>query len=166
MRYPAEETAEKHERILDAASRLVRERGFDGIGVAELMKEAGLTHGAFYAHFESKEAMAAAALDRALADMLKLADFAISEGGDPLAAFANAYLTTKHRDNPGHGCAMATLGADVGRRGERVRRTFTTRVASLFKRLTGDSGKKRGRAVSSGRDPLDLSRRHGFSTRS
>lgn len=132
MRYPAEETAERHERILEAASRLVRERGFDGIGVADLMKEAGLTHGAFYAHFESKEAMAAEALDRALAEMLKLADFAASQGEEHLTEFANLYLTEKHRDNPGHGCAMATLGPEIGRRHGTIRRVFTTKVSELF----------------------------------
>jgi TetR/AcrR family transcriptional repressor of nem operon len=66
MRYPARETAEKHEKILAEAARLFRERGFGGAGVADIMKAAGLTHGAFYAHFDSKEALAAEALARAL----------------------------------------------------------------------------------------------------
>jgi TetR/AcrR family transcriptional repressor of nem operon len=139
LRYPAEQTAERHERILAAASRLVRERGFDGVGIAEVMKEAGLTHGAFYAHFDSKDELAAAALDRALAEMLELADVAVSKSGDPLSNFASSYLSTKHRDNPGFGCAMATLGADVSRRSPEIRRAFTVRLASLFSRLSPKS---------------------------
>ena len=67
MRYPASETAEKHEQILTEAARLFRERGLSGAGVAEIMKAAGLTHGAFYAHFPSKDALAAKAVERALA---------------------------------------------------------------------------------------------------
>jgi TetR/AcrR family transcriptional repressor of nem operon len=67
MRYPASQTAERHERILREAARLFRERGFDGAGVADIMKAAGLTHGAFYAHFPSKDALEAEAVERAFA---------------------------------------------------------------------------------------------------
>src|SRR6516225_1279032 len=69
MRYPASQTAEKHERILREAARLFRERGFDGAGVADIMKAAGLTHGAFYAHFPSKEALEAEAVERAFTQL-------------------------------------------------------------------------------------------------
>jgi TetR/AcrR family transcriptional repressor of nem operon len=136
MRYPAELTADRHERILEAAARLVREQGFAKVGVAQVMKEAGLTHGAFYAHFDSKEAMIAAALDRALRDMVDVAGRASAGASDPLAAFASAYLTVKHRDNPGHGCAMATLGPEVFRQGAEARRSFTERLQNLFSCFT------------------------------
>ena len=81
MRYPAEETAVRHESILDAASQMFRRSGFDGVSVAAVMKAAGLTHGAFYSHFESKDALAAASVERALAETLDLADQA-SETAD------------------------------------------------------------------------------------
>src|SRR5215469_15798381 len=71
MRYPATETAEKHDRIVQEASRLFRERGFGGVTVAEVMKEAGLTHGAFYSHFESKEALMAAAVEYVMQGALR-----------------------------------------------------------------------------------------------
>ena len=101
------------ERILGAAAQLFRERGFDGIGVADLMKEAGLTHGGFYGHFSSKDDLIAQAsareLTRSLAHWSKVGERA---SGDRLSAIAAAYLTSAHRDNPGAGCVLAALGPD------------------------------------------------------
>ena len=134
MRYPAAETAERHKRILDSASRMFRRDGFEGVSVADVMKAAGLTHGAFYAHFESKEAMAAAGVERALAEMLNLADHA-GEAPDPQAAFVTGYLSQRHRDNPVQGCAMAALGPEIARRTGPVRQAFTTGVRGLIDRL-------------------------------
>jgi len=134
MRYPAEQTAERHERIVEAAARLIRRDGFDGVSVADIMKAAGLTHGGFYAHFDSKEAMAAAGVERALAGMLDLADRA-GETDDPQTAFITGYLSARHRDNPDQGCAMTALGPEIARRNGPVRQAFTTGVRALIDRL-------------------------------
>jgi len=131
MKVSREQAARHRERILEAAAQRFRERGFEGIGVADLMKEAGLTHGGFYGHFSSKEDLIAEASASALAQSLerwgKLTDRA---SGDPLSALAGAYLTTRHRDNPGAGCVLAALGPDVSRQGPAVRGSVTGYVRS------------------------------------
>ncbi len=131
MKVSREQAAQHRERILEAAAQRFRERGFDGIGVADLMKEAGLTHGGFYGHFSSKDDLIAEACARALAQSLarwhKVADRA---SGDPLSALAGAYLTSSHRDNPGAGCVLAALGPDVSRQGPAVRHSVTSYVRS------------------------------------
>src|SRR5207253_10064588 len=118
MRVTREKAAENRARIVATASRLFRDKGFDGVGLDAIMKEAGLTHGGFYGHFSSKEDLIAEASARALAQSLalwgKLADRA---PGDPLSALAGAYLTSRHRDNPGAGCVLAALGPEVSRQG-------------------------------------------------
>lgn len=127
MRYPAEQTAKKHQRILDEAARLFRERGFAGAGVAEIMKAAGLTHGAFYAHFDSKDALNAAATEHALAQSQQRLDTAMAGATDKKLAFLAAYLSPQHRDEKGLGCAMAALGVEVGRE-PAARGPFTSRL--------------------------------------
>jgi TetR/AcrR family transcriptional repressor of nem operon len=132
MKVSREEAAASRERILDAASTLFREHGLDGIGVADLMKSAGLTHGGFYGHFTSKEALMAQACDRALARSVAYWDkLAAGAEGKPLSALTRSYLSTRHRDNPGAGCAVAALGADVPRHGAAVRHSITEGVRSL-----------------------------------
>src|SRR5579864_9659831 len=113
MRYPVEETATKHERILKEASRLFRERGFEDVSVAEVMKAAGLTHGAFYAHFASKEELQAAAV--AYGQKVSLERVQRSKRKRSKASFADRYLSRWHRDNPGDGCTMAALAEEVAR---------------------------------------------------
>jgi TetR/AcrR family transcriptional repressor of nem operon len=153
MKVTREQAAQNRERILDAAAQLFRERGFEGIGVADMMKVAGLTHGGFYGHFSSKEDLiaeaAARALKRSLALWSKLAERAPR---DPLSAIAGAYLTSRHRDNPGAGCLLAALGPDVSRQGTAVRRTVTDYVRStvdlLAKLVPAKSkGAKRQKAI-------------------
>ena len=133
MKVSREQAAQNRERILEAAAQRFRECGFEGIGVADLMKEADLTHGGFYGHFSSKEELIAEASARALTQSLalwgKLADRA---SGDPLSAVVGAYLTGRHRDNPGTGCVLAALGSEVSRQGPAVRRTVTDHVRSAF----------------------------------
>lgn len=137
MRVTREEAARNRERIIDAAARLFRERGFDGIGVADLMKDVGLTHGGFYGHFASKDDLEAQACTRALARSLGLwKKRAEAAPDDPVAAITNAYLTTRHRDDPGAGCLLAALGPDVARRGPGVRRAATDYLNSAFELLT------------------------------
>ena len=131
MKVSREQAAQNRDRIVEVAAQLFRERGFDGIGIADLMKEAGLTHGGFYGHFSSKEDLIAQASAHALTGSLavwsKLADRA---SGDPLSAIAGVYLTSRHRDNPGTGCLLAALGPDVSRQAPAVRRAVTDYVGS------------------------------------
>jgi TetR/AcrR family transcriptional repressor of nem operon len=137
MKVSREQAAENRERILDVAARLFRERGFDGIGVADLMKSAGLTHGGFYGPFKSKEDLAAQACARALGNSAKKWDRLIAEhADDPLKAVAASYLSARHRDDAGNGCAFATLGAEAPRRESAVRRAFTAGLTALIERLT------------------------------
>src|SRR6516162_11943197 len=113
VRYPAEETAAKHERIVKEASRLFRERGFENVSVGEVMKAAGLTHGAFYAHFGSKEELQAAAV--AYGQKVSLERVQRSNSKKSKESFADLYLSRWHRDNPGDGCTMAALAQEVAR---------------------------------------------------
>jgi TetR/AcrR family transcriptional regulator, transcriptional repressor for nem operon len=136
MRYPREETAAKHERILNEASRLFRERGFDGVGVAEIMKTADLTHGAFYAHFPSKDALVAEAGVAALGEIgRRLARAA--ESDSPRESFLGRYLSEEHRNDPGNGCALAAFGSDMARQPEAVREAFTEEFRRLVDTVGG-----------------------------
>jgi TetR/AcrR family transcriptional repressor of nem operon len=113
MRYPAKETAAKHDRIVKEASRLFRERGFENVSVGEVMKAAGLTHGAFYAHFGSKEELQAAAV--AYGQKVSLGRVQLSKSKKSKGSYADRYLSQWHRDNPGDGCTMAALAQEVAR---------------------------------------------------
>jgi TetR/AcrR family transcriptional regulator, transcriptional repressor for nem operon len=154
MKVSREQAAQNRERIVESAAQLFRERGFEGIGVADLMKEAGLTHGGFYGHFASKEDLIAEASARALASSLMLwSKVAERAPDDPLSAIAGAYLTSRHRDNPGKGCLLAALGPDVSRQGPAVRRAVTDYVRSasdLLARLGPGKSKaaRRQKAIS------------------
>ena len=154
MKVSREQAAKNRERIVVAAAQRFRERGFDGIGVADLMKEAGLTHGGFYGHFSSKEDLIAEASARALTSSLALwSKLAQRAPGDPLSAIAGVYLTSRHRDNPGTGCLLAALGPDVSRQGPAVRRAVTDYVRSacdlLAKLIPGRSrAARRQKAIS------------------
>ena len=113
MRYPVKETAAKHERIVKEASRLFQERGFENVSVGEVMKTAGLTHGAFYAHFASKEELQAAAI--AYGQKVSLGRVQRSKDKKSKGSYADRYLSRWHRDNPGDGCTMAALSQEVAR---------------------------------------------------
>ena len=131
MRVSRAEAAQNRERIIEVAAKLFRERGFDGIGVADLMKSAGLTHGGFYGHFASKEDLMAQACARALEGSLATLQQAAERGGEnALSAVASAYLSPAHRDRPGEGCVLAALGAEAARHGSPVRSAFTQGVRS------------------------------------
>ncbi|ADV81397.1 TetR/AcrR family transcriptional regulator [Terriglobus saanensis] len=141
MRYPVKETEEKHQRIVREASRLFRERGFKDVTVAEVMKAAGLTHGAFYSHFSSKEALMAAATEYGMQNTLERVakNFATPAGRK---AYIDRYLSTKHRDHPETGCTMAALSSEI-RREPVARDAFT---ASL-KEILAAIGEERGEAI-------------------
>lgn len=136
MRYPASETAERHERILTEAARLFRERGFDGAGVADIMKAAGLTHGAFYAHFPSKDALETEAMEQAFAQSGRQIYKLTANASDPRSAFLKSYLSAAHRDHPGSGCAIAALGPEVAR-DSATRRPFTQQVKRMIEGMAG-----------------------------
>jgi TetR/AcrR family transcriptional repressor of nem operon len=137
MKVSREKAAENRERIIETAARLFREKGFDGIGVAELMKHAGLTHGGFYGHFASKSDLAAQACARAL-DHSAQKWSAISEaaGEGAFAALVENYLRFGHRDTPGAGCVMSTLGPEAARQEPPVREAITGGVRQLLAVLT------------------------------
>ena len=137
MRYSKEHKQETHERIVRKASVRLREKGAHGVGVADLMKEAGLTHGGFYAHFASREALVIEAfnyaMDRSTERWRKLAEDTPPE--KRFAAIVESYLTTIHRDDPGHGCAVPTLGPEIAREGAKARKAFAARLDEMIEMM-------------------------------
>jgi TetR/AcrR family transcriptional regulator, transcriptional repressor for nem operon len=134
MRYSKEHKQETHARIVKKASVRLREKGAHGIGVADLMKEAGLTHGGFYAHFDSREALVieafAYAMDRSTERWRKIAEETPPE--KRLATIVETYLTPLHRDDPGHGCAVPTLGAEIARESAKTRKAFAAKLEQMI----------------------------------
>jgi AcrR family transcriptional regulator len=119
-----------HERIVEAAARAIRRSGYRGTGVADIMKDAGLTHGGFYAHFESREAMLAEAADRAGAESVATLE-RIAAGAPPekaLETLMRAYLSKEHLQSVESGCPMAALGSEMPRQAPEVRRAATRRI--------------------------------------
>src|SRR5258705_13046683 len=114
MRYSREHKLETHARIVKKASVRLREKGAHGIGGGDMMKETGLTHGGFYAHFDSREALVieafAYAMDRGTERWRKLAEQ--TPPAKRLATIVETYLTPIHRDDPGRACAIPTLGSE------------------------------------------------------
>lgn len=126
MRVSREKAAENRDRVIDAAGRLFRAKGFAGVGVADIMKAAELTHGGFYGHFASKDDLAAQASRRSLARAAaKWERIAADSPEDAYAALLANYLTAAHRDEPARGCAFASLSADAARGGKAVRAAFS-----------------------------------------
>jgi len=136
MRYPVEETAAKHGRIVKEASRLFRERGFENVSVGEVMKAAGLTHGAFYAHFASKEELEAAAV--AYGQKVSLGRLQRDKSNKGKESFADRYLSPRHRDNPGDGCTMAALGQEVARSTPELKAAFEQGLEEILSAEAGD----------------------------
>jgi TetR/AcrR family transcriptional repressor of nem operon len=137
MRYPIEQKAETHERILGAAARSFREHGSEGQGVAQLMKDAGLTHGGFYRHFESKEDLYVDAIARGFqeaADRM-LAAAAKAPSGAQLRAIIEHYLSLEHLEDPGSGCVLPTLAAEIARQSPAVRARINAAMKSYRERL-------------------------------
>ena len=123
-----------HERIVSAAARAIRRSGYGGTGVADIMKEAGLTHGAFYAHFASREAMLAEAADRAGAESVAaVASAAANVPADKaLAAILRAYLSKEHVEHAELGCPVVALGSEMPRQAPEVRRAATRRIKEMI----------------------------------
>lgn len=127
MKVSREQMAENRSRILDAASRLFRDKGFDAVSVAEVMKAAGLTHGGFYGHFNSKDDLIA----QTLAHVLTTDS---SEGGD-LRAYTSSYLSPRHRDNAAGGCPTAGLAAAIRHQTPAARSAMTEGLRSQIDRI-------------------------------
>jgi TetR/AcrR family transcriptional repressor of nem operon len=147
MRYPAAETEKKHKRIVTQGARLFRERGFEDVTVGEVMKAAGLTHGAFYNHFDSKEAL----MTECVESLCSVVDGFVRHF-DPSAAGLDAYrqhyLSPTHRDSPGAGCLMAAVGPEASR-DPALKASMTTYLRSYFETLTSHfpwSSKRRARS--------------------
>src|ERR1700721_1400139 len=137
MRYSREHKLETHARIVKKASVRLREKGAHGIGVADLMKDAGLTHGGFYAHFDSREALVieafAYAVDRGTERWRQLAEQTPPD--QRLATIVDSYLTPLHRDDPGRGCAIPTLGAEIARESPKTRKAFAAKLEQMIDML-------------------------------
>jgi len=127
-----------HARILDAAARAIRRSGFEGVGVADVMKEAGLTHGGFYAHFESREAMLAEALARAgsggSASLAKRID-GRTRGTTTFRALLEGYLSESHLAGTESGCPVAALASEMPRQSPELREASVRRVQSLVEKV-------------------------------
>jgi TetR/AcrR family transcriptional repressor of nem operon len=134
MRYSKDHKAETHERIVKNASVRLREGGAASIGVAELMKEAGLTHGGFYAHFASRDALIGEAFAHAMEQTSKRWRKRAEQApeGKELASIVTGYLTTQHRDDVGNGCALPSLGAEVLRANARTRKAVAAKLEEMI----------------------------------
>jgi TetR/AcrR family transcriptional repressor of nem operon len=137
MRYPVAETAAKHDRILKEASRLFRERGFENVTVGEVMKAAGLTHGAFYAHFGSKQALQEAAVTYGQELSARRVRSHVATGKSR-RSYADRYLSGRHRDHPGDGCTMAALAPEVARSTPQLKAAFERGFEEILSASGGD----------------------------
>ncbi|HXW20299.1 MAG TPA: TetR/AcrR family transcriptional regulator [Roseiarcus sp.] len=154
MRISKRQAAENRERVVNSAARLFREKGFDGVGVADLMGAAGLTHGGFYNHFASKDELSAAACARALAQSVEaieaVAELEPDRKRDFFREYRRNYLSRRSRDATAFRCPMVAFGADAPRQSEALRRQY---AAGLRRYLDGfarafraDRGRRRGEA--------------------
>ena len=156
MGHSRAEKDESHDRIVRTAAARFRELGVEGMGVADLMKEAGLTHGGFYRHFGSREDLVAEAVQRALDEGSKGAFDAYASGRLEnkalLFALIDWYLGTPHRDGLATSCAVTSLAGDVSRSNERARAAYTRQVEAYLRLFTtligGDEKVARERAIS------------------
>ncbi len=123
-----------HERIVSAAARAIRRSGYDGTGVADIMKEAGLTHGAFYAHFASREAMLAEAAGRACAESAAVVAEVVASvpSEEALTSMFRSYLSREHLEQVELGCPLAALGSETARQAPEVRRVTTRHIKEII----------------------------------
>jgi TetR/AcrR family transcriptional repressor of nem operon len=135
MRVSKEKAAENRERILKAASRLIRERGISGAGVDALTEAAGMTHGSLYSQFGSKERLVEEALEYGISDSALRMD-----GAATLGDYIGDYLTFSHRDTPWRGCPFAALACEMPHQSRAVRQRFTNGLRTMIKRLIGRMG--------------------------
>lgn len=139
MRYSDTHKEETRKTIVKAAATAVRAKGPDGVGVAEIMAQAGLTHGGFYAHFPNKEALVAAAVDEAFGQSGRRFQkiTAGMSAAEALSTFVDSYVSPEHRAYPARGCPLATLSSDLPRQGRGVREAYERGVRGLIGRIAG-----------------------------
>ena len=136
MRVSRVQAEQNRQTVIDVASRLFREHGFDGIGLKDLMKGAGLTQGAFYKQFASKEDLAAKASRRALESSADRWSTAVAaKPGDPLGAVIDFYLSTGHREEKMDGCPVVALGSDAARQSAEVKASFEAGIREYLEML-------------------------------
>ena len=143
-RRSSQDKARTHEQIVDIAAARIRQDGTTAPSVAEIMQSAGLTHGGFYKHFDSRDELVAEAVERTFAESQEATAAVIDGAEDPLAAFVDWYVSPEHRDNPASGCGVVALGADASRADPRVRAAYTEQVKrylAQLKQLLGDDAK-------------------------
>ncbi|NWH08870.1 MAG: TetR/AcrR family transcriptional regulator [Alphaproteobacteria bacterium] len=176
MKYPSGHKEKIRERIVKAAARRFRKEGIEAVGIAALMQALGLTHGGFYAHFKSKDALAAEASSHAFDEtMAQLRDIiSAAPPGERLRRLAASYVSAYHRDHPESGCLAAALGDDIARQSPQLRRAVTQKLDALIA-LIEEAASADGLAVSGhaflaqmmgavtlSRIPLDQERRDRF----
>jgi len=129
MGHSQTQKTKNHERIVRIAAKRLREKGLEGVGIADLMKEIGLTVGGFYKHFDSRDNLVAEALRSAFGTWRRQADAAAS-GGPPMAyaKLVDNYLSEAHRDHPGTGCAISALVGEIARSSKRARALLTEEI--------------------------------------
>lgn len=133
MRVSRAQAEENRRAVIEAAGRLFRERGFEGVGLNDLMGAAGLTQGGFYKQFKSKDDLAAQACDRVLADSTeRLTQLVKSSGENALATIISRYLSFEHRDQIADGCIFPALGPDAARHSPELIRSFETGIRSYL----------------------------------
>lgn len=149
MRVSRVQAEVNHQRVVDEAITLFREHGYDGIGVKDLMKAAGLTQGGFYKQFASKEDLAVQATARGIENSTdKWSEIIDANPTSPLEALVAFYLSTDHRDSIGHGCPLAALGSDAARNTQPIRSAFETGIRDQLKLLDSALGCKPDNAPS------------------
>jgi len=145
MRVSRIQAAENRQSVINVASRLFREHGFDGIGLKDLMEGAGLTQGAFYKQFASKDDLAAQASKRALESASRRwSAAAAANPKDPLGAVIAFYLSTEHREEKMDGCPIVALGSDAARQGSDVKASFEAGIKAHLELLSGLIGETDG----------------------
>jgi TetR/AcrR family transcriptional regulator, transcriptional repressor for nem operon len=132
MGYSKKDKAETHARIVSVAARRFRELGLEGIGVADVMKEAGVTVGGFYKHFDSRDELVVEALATAFEDLDRW-----EEHADTLTKVLENYLSEEHRDGPGTGCALGALLGDMSRASRSAKAVYTERLKRSLAHSTG-----------------------------
>jgi TetR/AcrR family transcriptional repressor of nem operon len=152
-RITKEDKARNRQNIVDQAGRMFRTRGIDGAGIADLMNAAGMTHGGFYNHFASKDALAVEVCNASFADSLGRLAHETEKGpeasGSPLARVLAGYLSAQHRDDPGGGCPSASLAVDSWRQGDEVQAVYAEGVEGY---LSGFAAELSREAIAEGRD--------------
>jgi len=144
--------ARHHQMIVDAAAKMLRRRGIDGMSVADLMQDVGLTHGGFYRHFVSKEALVVEAMTATFDEMIRRLEpqDVTTSASAALDAYVSVYLSMGHVEHPELGCPIAAYGTDVARESDAIRQAYTAALerllATIAKGLPCSSAKRRARA--------------------